>query len=285
MTIKKVGVVGAGLMGSGIAQTSAQAGYETILSEINDQFLQKGLNMMKNNLAMLVSKGKMQQSDMDALMGRIKGTTNTQDFKDCDVIIEAAVENMELKKKIFAELDQICAPHTILSTNSSSLSIIDLAMATKRPDKVLGMHFFNPVPVMRLLELVKTIVTTEETLNIAKEFGAAAGKSVIVAKDAPAYIVNRLLIPYLMEAARLYESGYASKEDIDEGIRLGLNYPMGPLTLLDFVGIDTAYFAASAMYDELHEAHMLPPLIVKKMVAAGLLGRKSGKGFYDYTKK
>jgi 3-hydroxybutyryl-CoA dehydrogenase len=284
MTIKTVGVVGAGLMGSGIAQTSAQAGYETIMSEINDQFLKKGMDMIKGNLANQVSKGKMQQSEMDAVMGRIRGTTNTKDFKDTDVIIEAAVENMDLKKKIFADLDQIVPPHCILSTNSSSLSVIDLAMATKRPDKVLGMHFFNPVPVMKLLELVKTIVTTEQTLNVAREFGVAAQKTVIVAKDAPAYIVNRLLIPYLMESIRLYESGYASKEDIDNGMRLGCNYPMGPLTLLDFVGLDTAFYAASAMYNELHEAHMLPPLLLKKMVAAGQFGRKSGRGFYDYTK-
>ncbi len=284
MTIKTVGVIGAGLMGSGIAQTSAQAGYQTILSEINDQFLKKGMDMIKGNLTNQVSKGKMQQSEMDTIMGHIKGTTNTRDFKEADVIIEAAVENMELKKKIFAVIDQIVPPHCILSTNSSSLSVIDLAVATKRPDKVLGMHFFNPVPVMKLLELVKTIVTTEETLNLAKEFGVAAQKTIIVAKDAPAYIVNRLLIPYLMEAARLYESGYASKEDIDNGMRLGCNYPMGPLTLLDFVGIDTAYYAASAMYNELHEAHMLPPMLIKKMVSAGQFGRKSGKGFYDYTK-
>jgi 3-hydroxybutyryl-CoA dehydrogenase len=284
MELKTVGVVGAGLMGSGIAQTMAQSGFQTVISEINQQLLDKGLGMIKNNLSNVVAKGKMQQTDMDAVLGRIKGTTNVKDFKDCDLIVEAAVENMDLKKKIFAELDQICPPHTVIGTNSSSLSIIDLAVATKRQEKILGLHFFNPVPVMKLLEIVKTIVTSEETLQTCKEFGTKLGKTVIIAKDAPAYIVNRLLIPYLMAAIRLYEVGYASKEDIDAGMRLGCNYPMGPLELLDFVGCDTAMYAAQAMFDELHEPQMAPPLLLKKMVAAGQLGRKTGKGFYDYRK-
>lgn len=284
MEIKTVGVVGAGLMGNGIAQTIAQAGYRTIMSEINEQLLNKGIGMIKANLANSVTKGKIQQTDMDAVLDRIKGTTNVKDFQACDLIVEAAVENMDLKKKIFAELDQICQPHTIIGTNSSSLSIIDIAVATKRPDKILGLHFFNPVPVMKLLEIVKTIVTSEETINAAKQFGAKLGKTVITAKDAPAYIVNRLLIPYLMEAIRLYESGYASKEDIDAGMRLGCNYPMGPLELLDFVGLDTAMYATSAMYAELKDSKMNPPILLKKMVAAGHLGRKTGKGFYDYNK-
>jgi 3-hydroxybutyryl-CoA dehydrogenase len=284
MELKTVGVVGAGLMGSGIAQTMAQSGFQTVISEINQQLLDKGLGMIKNNLSNVVAKGKMQQTDMDAVLGRIKGTTNVKDFKDCDLIVEAAVENMDLKKKIFAELDQICPPHTVIGTNSSSLSIIDLAVATKRQEKILGLHFFNPVPVMKLLEIVKTIVTSEETLQTCKEFGTKLGKTVITAKDAPAYIVNRLLIPYLMAAIRLYEVGYASKEDIDAGMRLGCNYPMGPLELLDFVGCDTAMYAAQAMFDELHEPQMAPPLLLKKMVAAGQLGRKTGKGFYDYRK-
>src|SRR4030066_469083 len=268
MEIKTAGVVGAGLMGSGIAQTMAQSGFQTIISEINQQLLDKGLGMIKNNLSNAVAKGKIQQADMDAVVGRSKGTTNVKDFKDCDLIVEAAVENMDLKKKIFAELDQICPPHTSIGTNSSSLSIIDLAVATKRPEKILGLHFFNPFPVMKLLEIVKTIVTSEETLQTCKEFGAKMGKTVITAKDAPAYIVNRLLIPYLMAAIRLYEVGYASKEDIDAGMRLGCNYPMGPLELLDFVGCDTAMYAAQAMFDELHEPQMAPPLLLKTMVAA-----------------
>jgi len=284
MELKTVGVVGAGLMGNGIAQTIAQAGYQTVMSEINEQLLNKGLGMIKANLANAVAKGKMQQVDMDAVLNRIKGTTNVKDFQSCDLIVEAAVENMDLKKKIFAELDQICPPHTIIGTNSSSLSIIDIAVATKRPDKILGLHFFNPVPVMKLLEIVKTIVTSEDTLNTSKEFGARLGKTVITAKDAPAYIVNRLLIPYLMEAIRLYESGYASREDIDAGMRLGCNHPMGPLELLDFVGLDTAMYATAAMYAELKDPKMNPPILLKKMVTAGQLGRKTGKGFYDYSK-
>ena len=284
MEIKTVGVIGAGLMGSGIAQTIAQAGYKTILSEINDELLNKGLGMIKKNLTRLVEKGRMKQPDVDAIQGKIRGTTDVKDFKDCDLVVEAAVENMELKRKIFKELDQICPPHAILGTNSSSLSIIDIAAATKRPDKILGLHFFNPVPLMKLLELVKTIVTSDETLNISKQFGSSLGKTTIVAMDAPGYLVNRLLIPYLLEAIRLYEIGYATKEDIDTGIKLGLNHPMGPLELLDFVGLDTTVFASNAMYEETKDPKMAPPLLLKKMVAAGHLGRKSGKGFYDYSK-
>jgi 3-hydroxybutyryl-CoA dehydrogenase len=252
--------------------------------EVNEQLLNKGLDNMKKFLAKSVEKGKMQQADVDALLAKVHGTTNIEDFKDCDLVIEAATENMEIKKKIFADLDRICPPHAILSTNSSCLSILDIAMVTKRPDKVLGLHFFNPVPIMRLLELVVTIVTSEETLSASREVGKTLGKTVIVAKDAPAYIVNRLLMPHLIEAIRLYEVDYATKEDIDNGAKLGLNYPMGPLELLDFVGIDTAYSICVAMYDELKDPKFAPPLLMKKMVIAGLLGRKTGKGFYDYSK-
>jgi 3-hydroxybutyryl-CoA dehydrogenase len=284
LAIKKIGVIGAGIMGSGIIQTCAQSGYETRALEINEQLLNKGMDSIKKFLAKSVEKGKMQQADVDALLKRIHGTTNIEDFKDCDLVIEAATENMEIKKKIFADLGRICPPNAILSTNSSCLSILDISMVTKRPDKVLGLHFFNPVPIMKLLELVVTIVTSEETLNVAKEVGKSLGKTIIVAKDAPAYIVNRLLMPHLIEAIRLYEVGYATKEDIDNGAKLGLNYPMGPLELLDFVGIDTAYSICVAMYDELKDPKFAPPLLMKKMVIAGLLGRKTGKGFYDYSK-
>jgi 3-hydroxybutyryl-CoA dehydrogenase len=284
LAIKTVGVIGAGIMGSGIIQVCAQSGYETRALEVNEQLLNKGLDSMKKFLAKSVEKGKMQQADVDALLAKVHGTTNIEDFKDCDLVIEAATENMEIKKKIFADLDRICPPDAILSTNSSCLSILDIAMVTKRPDKVLGLHFFNPVPIMRLLELVVTIVTSEETLSVSREVGKQLGKTVIVAKDAPAYIVNRLLMPHLIEAIRLYEVDYATKEDIDNGAKLGLNYPMGPLELLDFVGIDTAYSICVAMYDELKDPKFAPPLLMKKMVIAGLLGRKTGKGFYDYSK-
>jgi 3-hydroxybutyryl-CoA dehydrogenase len=284
LAIKTVGVIGAGIMGSGIIQVCAQSGYETRALEVNEQLLNKGLDAMKKFLAKSVEKGKMQQADVDALLAKVHGTTNIEDFKDCDLVIEAATENMEIKKKIFADLDRICPPDAILSTNSSCLSILDIAMVTKRPDKVLGLHFFNPVPIMRLLELVVTIVTSEETLSVSREVGKKLGKTVIVAKDAPAYIVNRLLMPHLIEAIRLYEVDYATKEDIDNGAKLGLNYPMGPLELLDFVGIDTAYSICVAMYDELKDPKFAPPLLMKKMVIAGLLGRKTGKGFYDYSK-
>jgi 3-hydroxybutyryl-CoA dehydrogenase len=284
LEIKRIGVIGAGIMGSGIIQTCAQSGYETRALEINEQLLNKGLGVIKNFMGKSVEKGKIQQADMDATLSRIHGTTKIEDFKDCDLVIEAATENMEIKKKIFADLDRICPPNAILSTNSSCLSILDIAMVTKRPDKVLGLHFFNPVPIMRLLELVVTIMTSDETLSVSREIGKSLGKTVIVAKDAPAYIVNRLLMPHLIEAIKMYEVGYATKEDIDNGAKLGLNYPMGPLELLDFVGLDTAYSICVAMYDELKDPKFAPPLLMKKMVIAGLLGRKTGKGFYDYSK-
>lgn len=282
MQIKKVGVVGAGLMGAGIAQVCAQSGYQTVVSEINQQLLDKGLGAIKASLSKGVEKGKLTQSDMEAALGRLKGTLNVQDFKDCDLIIEAVTENMELKKKVFADLDKICPPHTIIASNTSCLSILDMAMVTKRPEKVLGMHFFNPVPIMRLLELVRTIVTSDETLNIAKAVGQSLGKTIVIAQDAPGFIVNRLLIPYMLECMRLLESGYATKEDIDQAIKLGLNFPMGPFELGDLVGLDTTYFIASAMYDEFKDPKFAPPVLLKKMVAAGHLGRKTGKGFYEY---
>jgi 3-hydroxybutyryl-CoA dehydrogenase len=282
MQIKKVGVVGCGLMGRGIVEVSARAGYNVIVSEINQQLLDKGLTAMDASLAKGVEKGKITEADKADAMGRIKGTVNVQDFKNCDLVIEAAIENLELKKKIFADLDKICAKDAILATNTSCLSVIDMAAVTQRQDKVLGMHFFNPVPVMKLLELVKTIATSEETLGAAKAFGQSVGKTVVTAPDVPGFIVNRLLMPFLTEAVRLVESGLATREDIDQAIVLGLNHPMGPLTLADFVGLDTAYFICNAMYDEMKENRFAPPVLLRKMVTAGKYGRKSGKGFYDY---
>lgn len=282
MEIKKVGVVGCGLMGAGIAQVCAQSGYQTVVSEINQQLLDKGLAAIKSSLAKGVEKGKLTETDMQAALGRLKGTLSVEDFKDCDLIIEAVIENLDLKKKVFADLDRVCPKHTILATNTSCLSILDMAMVTKRPDKVLGMHFFNPVPIMRLLELVRTIVTSEETLNTAKAFGQTLGKAIVIAQDAPGFIVNRLLIPYMLDSIRMLEAGYATKEDIDQAMKLGLNFPMGPFELGDLVGLDTTYFIACAMYDEFKDPKFAPPVLLKKMVAAGYLGRKTGKGFYDY---
>jgi len=283
MKIEKVGVVGCGLMGAGIAQVCAQTGYQTVVSEINDELLNKGLGMIKTQLAKSVEKGKLAKEDEEAILGRLKGTTNIEDFANCDVVIEAVVENMELKKRIFADLDRICPAHAVLATNTSCLSVTEIAMATKRPDQVIGTHFFNPVPVMKLLEVVTTIVSSEETLNTVKGFGESLGKTVIVAKDTPAFIVNRLLAPFMLEAIRMLEAGLATREDIDNGMVLGLNHPMGPLTLADFVGLDTMFYITEAMYAETKDPKFAAPLILKRMVTAGHLGRKTGKGFYDYT--
>jgi len=282
MKIRKVGVVGCGLMGSGIVEVCARAGYEVVVREVNDEFLQKGLGRIKKSMSRGVRKGKLAQEDMDAAWGRIKGTTTLADMADCDIAIEAAVENMEIKKSIFAELDGILPPQAILASNTSSLCITEMASVTKRGDKVLGIHFFNPVPVMPLIEFVRTILTSDETMAIAHEFGASLGKTMVTAKDTPGFIVNRLLIPYLLDAVRIYENGLASKEDIDTAIKLGLNHPMGPLTLLDFVGLDTCLFIADAMYEEFKDPRYAAPPLLRRMVLAGHLGRKSGKGFYEY---
>jgi 3-hydroxybutyryl-CoA dehydrogenase len=285
MEIKKVGVVGCGSMGAGIAQLCAQSGFAVVVSEINDELLKRGLGFIDKTLARSVEKGKLSQADKDAIMGRIKGTTSTKDFADCDLMIEAAIENLDLKKKIFAELDGICPKQTILATNTSCLSIIDMAVVTKRADKVVGLHFFNPAPIMKLLEIVKTIATSEETMAVSQKFGEKLGKTTVVAKDAPGFIVNRLWIPFLLHSIRLYEDGVASREDIDNAIQLGLNYPMGPLTLSDMVGIDVVKFVADALYEQLKDPRYVTPTLVDKMVAAGWLGRKTGRGFYDYTNK
>jgi 3-hydroxybutyryl-CoA dehydrogenase len=282
MEIKKVGVVGCGSMGAGITQLCAQSGYQVVVSEINDELLKKGMGSIDKVLGRSVEKGKLSQKDKDAIMGRIKGTTNTKDFSDCDLVIEAAIEDLELKKKIFAELDGICPKQAILATNTSCLSIIDMAVVTKRPDKVLGLHFFNPAPVMKLLEIVKTIATSDEVVKVSQKFGESIGKTTVIAQDAPGFIVNRLWIPFLLHAIRLYEEGVASREDIDNAIMLGLNYPMGPLTLSDMVGIDVVKFVSDALYEQLKDPRYIVPTLVDKMVAAGWLGRKTGKGFYDY---
>ncbi|MFC1940878.1 3-hydroxyacyl-CoA dehydrogenase family protein [Chloroflexota bacterium] len=282
MEIKKVGVVGCGLMGSGITQVCAQSGYGVVVSEINDELLNKGLASINSFLSKSVERGRLSQQDKDAALSRIKGTTNLQDFSDRDLVIEAATENLDLKKKIFAELDKICSNQTILASNTSCLSIIDVAAMTGRPDKVLGMHFFSPVPLMKLLEIVRTIATSDETLEIGKTFGETLGKTVVIAQDTPGFIVNRLLVPFMLNAIRMLEAGIATREDIDTGINLGLNHPMGPLTLADFVGLDTLYYIAVAMYDEFKDPQYASPLLLRRMVTAGWLGRKTGKGFYEY---
>jgi len=284
VNIKKVGVVGCGTMGGGITQVCAQAGYQVVVSEINNELLNKGLASINSFLSKSVEKGKLSPQDKDTTLSHIKGTTNMKDFAECDLVIEAAIENMELKKRIFSELDKICPANTILATNTSCLSIIDMAKATSRLEKVLGLHFFNPVPLMKLLEIVKTVATSDELIETAKEFGKSLDKTVVIAQDAPGFIVNRLMIPFLLDAIRMYESGVASREDIDAGVNLGLNHPMGPLTLSDLVGLDVVLFIANAIYDEFKDPKYAAPILLKKMVAAGWLGRKTGKGFYDYKK-
>jgi len=282
MEIKQVGVVGCGQMGGGIAQVSAQAGYQVIVSEVNEELLNKGLAKIDSVLARAVEKERITTQDKEAIISRIKGTTSMKDFGSCDLVIEAAMENLELKKKIFAELDSVCPKHATLATNTSCLSIIEMAMTTKRPDKVLGMHFFNPPPLMKLLEVGRTVVTSEETLEIILKFGQSLGKTIITAPDSPGFIVNRLMVPQVFNAIRMLESGVATREDIDNGMMLGLNHPIGPLAVADLVGLDTFYYIGNAMYDAFKDPQFAPPILLEKMVAAGWLGRKTGKGFYDY---
>ncbi len=282
MEIKQVGVVGCGQMGGGIAQVSAQSGYQVTVSEVNEELLNKGLAAINSSLTKAVEKERITPQDKEVAISRIKGTDSMKDLSNCDLVIEAAIENLELKKKIFAELDSVCPRHTILATNTSCLSIIEMAMTTSRPDKVLGMHFFNPPPSMKLLEVGRTVATSEETLETIRNFGRSLGKTVITAPDSPGFIVNRLMVPQVMNAIRMLEAGVASKEDIDNGMMLGLNHPIGPLAVADLVGLDTFYYIASAMYDKFKDPQFAPPVLLEKMVTAGWLGRKTGKGFYDY---
>jgi 3-hydroxybutyryl-CoA dehydrogenase len=284
MEIRTVGVVGCGLMGSGIAEVCARAGYQTIVREVDDGALARGLERLNQSMGTAVSRGRLTEEDRDAALGRLEGVTDLGALAGCDLVIEAVTENLGAKQEVFQILDATCGPETILASNTSSIPIIDLASVTTRPDRVLGMHFMNPVPVMRLIEYVRAITTSDETLDRARAFGESLGKRVIVAKDRAGFIVNMLLVPYLLEAIRMYESGFASKEDIDVGMLLGTNHPMGPLTLLDYVGLDTTYYIANILYEELHEPKYAPPPLLKQMVTAGFLGRKSGRGFYDYER-
>jgi 3-hydroxybutyryl-CoA dehydrogenase len=282
MEIKTVGIVGCGLMGSGIAEVCARAGYNVVVREVSDELLQKGLGRIQKSLARAVARGKATQEQADGALACIQGTLDLADFAACDLVVEAAIESMSLKKDIFAELDAILPPHAILASNTSSLCITEMASVTGRGSQVLGIHFFNPVPVMALIEFVRTILTSDETLAIAHQFGASLGKTMVTAKDTPGFIVNRLLIPYILDAVQVYEDGLATREDIDTAIKLGLNHPMGPLTLLDYVGLDTTLFIADAMYEEYKDARYAAPPLLRRMVLAGHLGRKTGKGFYDY---
>lgn len=282
MEIKKVGVIGCGLMGSGIAEVAARAGYGVVVREVNDDLLQKGLARIQKSLSTAAAKAKITPDEAAQAWARIQGTLSLAGFADCDLVVEAAVENMALKKALFAELDGILPPHAILASNTSSLCVTEMASVTRRGDKVLGIHFFNPVPVMPLIEFVRTILTSDETMAAARQFGASLNKTMVTAKDTPGFIVNRLLIPYLLDAVRVYDEGLATREDIDTAIKLGLNHPMGPLTLLDFVGVDTTLFIADAMFEEYKDPRYAAPPLLRRMVLAGQLGRKCGKGFYDY---
>jgi 3-hydroxybutyryl-CoA dehydrogenase len=282
MAINTVGVIGCGLMGAGIAQVSAQAGFPTTVVEANQALLDKGVDNIKKNLEALVAKARMEARAKDETLGRLKGATSLEALKDCDLVIEAITENQALKNETFAKLDKICQPHALLASNTSSCNITAMAAATGRAGQVLGLHFFNPVPLMKLVEVVRTILTDDKTVLAASEWVQAVGKAPVKAKDSTAFIVNRLLVPYLLDAIRIYEGGLASLEDIDQAMKLGCGYPMGPFTLLDLVGLDTAMFVAEVMFDEFREPRYAPPPLLKRMVMAGHLGRKSGKGFYDY---
>src|SRR6202040_805880 len=283
MTIQKVGVVGCGLMGSGIAQVVAAAGFHTVVREVSSDIVEKGLKNIDKNLARLVEKGALDDSKKGEIRGRLKGTTALEDLKDCDVVIEAIIEQLPAKRELFNALDVLCPASTIFASNTSSLTITEIATATKRPERFVGLHFFNPVPVMKLVEVVRTIATDPAVYEEMVTFGTKLGKTPVRAHDSTGFIVNRLLVPYLLDAIRALEEGVGSIEDIDNSMRLGCGHPMGPLTLLDFVGLDTTYYIADIMFDEFREKRFAPPPLLKRMVQAGLHGRKTGKGFYDYS--
>jgi 3-hydroxybutyryl-CoA dehydrogenase len=282
MTISKVGVVGCGLMGGGISQVVAQSGYAVTVVEAEQSLLDRGLKNVHRSLDGLVDKGRLSPEQRDAAQGRLTGTVRLEDLGGVDVVIEAITENPAVKKETFARLDRICPPHAVLASNTSSCTITELAAATKRPAQVLGLHFFNPAPVMKLVEVIRTILTGDAAFGTAWAFVQSLGKTPVAAQDTTGFVVNRLLVPYLLEAIRLLESGVASKEDIDQAMKLGCGYPMGPFTLLDLVGLDTTMYVAEVMFQEFREARFAPPPLLRRMVMAGHLGRKSGKGFYDH---
>jgi 3-hydroxybutyryl-CoA dehydrogenase len=281
--IRRVGVLGCGLMGSGIAEIAAKSGFDTKVREVDQSFADKGHAAIAKSLDRAVEKGKLEAAARDEAMARIQVTTSLEDLNDCDIIIEAVTENLELKNDMFRTLDKVCAAHAIFASNTSSLTIADMATVTNRPERFVGLHFFNPVPVMKLVEVVRTIATSDEVFRSAYDFAKAIGKVPVEAKDTSGFIVNRLLVPYMLDAIRCLEQGLASTEDIDKGMTLGTGYPMGPFTLADFVGIDTLYRIAEIMFEEFREPRFAPPPLLKRMVTLGYYGRKSKRGFYDYA--
>lgn len=283
MGIEKVGVVGCGLMGSGIAQIAAQAGCSVVVREVNEERLNKGIASIEKSLAKFVEKGTLSAADRDAARARLRGTTKLEDLKDSDLVVEAIIEQLPDKRELYAALDKICPEHTIFASNTSSLSITEMAFLTARPERFIGLHFFNPVPLMKLVEVIRTIATDPKVFDDAVAFAGRVGKVPVRTSDRTGFIVNRLLVPYLLDAIRVLEQGVASVEDIDNSMKLGCGYPMGPLTLLDFVGNDTTYYIANIMFDEFKEQRFAPPALLKRMVLAGWNGRKAGRGFYDYS--
>lgn len=283
MAIKKIGVVGCGLMGAGIAQVCAAAGFETVVREVAPEVVEKGLKGIEKNLARLVEKGTITEAQKSEIRGRLKGATAIEDLKDCDLVVEAIIEQLPAKRELFAKLDTLCGPATIFASNTSSLTITEISTATKRPERFVGLHFFNPVPVMKLVEVVRTISTDPAVYDEMVEFGAKLGKTPVRAHDSTGFIVNRLLVPYLLDAIRALEEGVGSIEDIDNSMKLGCGHPMGPLTLLDFVGLDTTYYISNIMFEEFREKRFASPPLLKRMVLAGWNGRKAGRGFYDYA--
>jgi len=283
MAIQKVGVIGCGLMGSGIVQVAAQAGFDVRVREVSDEALAKGTGRIDKFLQGGVDKGKMTAEQKAQVLSMIAGTTRLEDMKDCDLVIEAAIENIAAKHEVFAALDAVCSPNAIFASNTSSLSITEMAAKTKRPSRFVGLHFFNPVPLMTLVEVVRAPMSDEAVLADITAFAQKIGKTVVAAQDTPGFVVNRLLVPFLLDAIRVLESGVASREDIDEGMKRGCGHPMGPLTLLDFVGLDTTKSVGEIMFNEFRERRFGPPPTLRKLVTAGHLGRKSGRGFYDYS--
>jgi 3-hydroxybutyryl-CoA dehydrogenase len=281
--IKRVGVLGSGLMGSGIAQVAAAAGYDTTVRDVAQPVLDKARAGIEKSLAKFVEKGTMKPADRDATLQRLRYSSTVTDLKDCDIVIEAVTEDLELKNALWRELDGLCPPATIFASNTSSLTVAAMAAATRRPDRFVGLHFFNPVPLMKLVEVVRTVTTSEETFHRAFAFAQSLGKEAVAAKDTSGFIVNLLLVPYLLDAIRVVEHGLASIPDVDKAMQLGCGYPMGPLTLLDFVGLDTTYKIAEIMFAEYKEQKYAAPPLLKRMVLAGMHGRKSGKGFYTYS--